>query len=943
MSIIEQLMSSLKTSFVNYSNTSMDSFKPKLLINDDQTFVLSSLLKELETCQSFKISVAFITTGGLTMLKAALADLARKNVKGQILTSTYLSFNHPTVFKQLLKIPNIDVRLTDIEGFHAKGYIFKQQSYQTLIIGSSNLTESALKTNYEWNVKLNSLNDGELLQRFEQQFQHVWQKSMPLSSQWVMQYEQQYKLAQPDVQFAKQPTLYNIKQQITPNKMQQQALAQIQQVRLSGEKRALVISATGTGKTYLAAFDVQQAKPKKMLFVVHREQILKKAMEDFREILQEPAENFGLFVGSTQQIDCQYVFATVQTLSKTSNLSKLNKDLFDYILIDEVHKAGASSYLKVLKYFKPAFLLGMTATPERSDQFNLFELFDYNIAYEIRLQQALEENMLCPFHYFGVVEYCNQRDTNDELTLQQLMMEERVDYILEKIDYYGFSGACVKGLVFCSRKEEANILSKEFNRKGYRTAALTGDIAIIDREKTIQQLENGQLDYIFTVDIFNEGIDIPMVNQIIMLRQTQSSIIFIQQLGRGLRKHPTKEYVTILDFIGNYKNNYMIPMALSGDNSFNKDTLQKHVMEPIYIKGISSIHFEEIAKKRIFEAIKVKSLVDLKMVKDSYKELKNRLGRSPLLTDFVKHNFVDPQVILRKKPNYYELEQAVFKSDAHLTETEGALLTFVSQELINGKRLHEILLLKLLMYKPSIQRQQWSQLLQQCELSSDELTLQSVENILTLHFYTQPTRTKYQHISLLLMQDEQYTLSTELQQALKNPIFQYYFNDVLHCALLKSEAYQLTQLTRNAKYSRKDYCRLMNWRSDMTSTIYGYKIDDATKTCPLFITYHKDEDIHAEILYEDELINLHELKWFTRPNMTITSKEVHQLLHDEALLVHVFIKKDGAEGTDFYYLGEVKPKKGTAMNLQKNNKSIVSMHFQFDEEINETIFRYLTI
>ena len=249
---------------------------------------------------------------------------------------------------------------------------------------------------------------------------------------------------------------------------------------------------------------------------------------------------------------------------------------FDYILIDEVHKAGASSYQKVIEYFNPKFLMGMTATPERTDDFNIYALFDYNIAYEIRLQEALEEDMLCPFHYFGVTDIEYNGETIDDATiLSKLVADERVNHILDKIEYYGFSGETVKGLMFCSRKEEAAKLSLVLNEKGLRTVALTGDDSQEERVLRINQLENGKLDYILTVDIFNEGIDIPCINQVVMLRQTQSSIIFIQQLGRGLRKHDTKDYVTIIDFIGNYKNNYLIPVALSGDQSQNKDNIRR--------------------------------------------------------------------------------------------------------------------------------------------------------------------------------------------------------------------------------------------------------------------------------------------------------------------------------------------------------------------------------
>src|SRR5690606_15225418 len=295
------------------------------------------------------------------------------------------------------------------------------------------------------------------------------------------------------------------------------------------------------------------------------------------------------------------------------------------------------------------FLMGMTATPERTDDFNIYELFDYNVAYEIRLQEAMEEDMLCPFHYYGVTDVEYEEGVIDEATaFAKLVTNERVDHILDKILYYGHSGDKVRGLMFCSRKDEALQLSAEFNKRGLRTTALTGDHSQEERLRQVELLENEQLDYILTVDIFNEGIDIPSVNQVVMLRQTQSSIIFIQQLGRGLRKHNSKEFVTIIDFIGNYKNNYLIPVALSGDRSQNKDNIRRRMKDKSYIKGISTVNFEAIAKNRVFSAIKRSNLTDMKLLRDAYIELKNRIGHVPQLQDFIQHNSIDPLVIVQK-------------------------------------------------------------------------------------------------------------------------------------------------------------------------------------------------------------------------------------------------------------------------------------------------------
>lgn len=695
--LIQSLEASLHKGFIDKQLNKSGRYKPELLVNNlkKNENVLSTLLEELDQSKSFIFSVAFITESGLATLKSHFLDLDRKGVKGRILTSTFLQFNQPKVFRELMKIKNVEVRLTDLKGFHSKGYIFDHDTHYSLIVGSSNLTAHALKVNYEWNVKLTSLENGEIVHHFKSQFEEVWDQASVLSEEWIQEYEKTYSQVVDKRDFdqiIEMPTQYQTNAiedalKIVPNKMQQAALQEIEAVRAAGKDKGLIISATGTGKTYLSAFDVRRFGPKRMLFIVHREQILNKAKSDFKKILGGMDEDFGILSGSNKQTNAKYLFATIQTISKEETLRQFDPQEFDYVLIDEVHKAGATSYRRVIDYFKPQFFMGMTATPERTDDFNIYELFDYNVAYEIRLQEALEEDMLSPFHYFGVTDLdINGENVDDATILTKLVNEERVNHIIDKVNYYGFSGEKVKGLIFCSRKTEAKELSRALNEKGLRTVALTGDDSQEERSYRVNQLENGQLDYILTVDIFNEGIDIPCINQVVMLRQTQSSIIFIQQLGRGLRKHESKDFVTIIDFIGNYKNNYLIPIALSGDQSQNKDNIRRHTKDTSYIKGVSTINFEEIAKKRIFSAINNSNLTTLKILKDAYIEVKNRLGRVPYLYDFVMQHSIDPVVIVDKYSNYYQFLLKMKEEVPTITNYENQVLTMLSLELVNGKR-----------------------------------------------------------------------------------------------------------------------------------------------------------------------------------------------------------------------------------------------------------------
>ena len=953
---IRDLETSLYKGFIDHRHNSNGNFKPQLLVNHAKgnETVLTPLLDELENCNSFIFSVAFITESGLATLKSHFHDLKQKGIKGRILTSTFLNFNQPKVFKELMKIQNVEVRLTDLQGFHSKGYIFEHANYYSLIVGSSNLTAHALKVNYEWNVKLTSHENGEIVHHFKNQFEDVWMDAQSLTEQWIEEYEKDYKQlfnSKTVEQVIELPNQYQVNSledalKIVPNKMQQAALKEIQAVRDAGNDKGLVISATGTGKTYLSAFDVRRFAPKRMLFIVHREQILLKAKSDFKRVLGGIEEEFGILSGTNKQTNAKYLFATIQTISKAETLHQFDREAFDYILIDEVHKAGASSYQKVIEYFNPKFLMGMTATPERTDDFNIYALFDYNIAYEIRLQEALEEDMLCPFHYFGVTDIEYNGETIDDATvLSKLVADERVNHILDKIGYYGFSGETVKGLMFCSRKEEAAKLSLVLNEKGLRTVALTGDDSQEERVLRINQLENGQLDYILTVDIFNEGIDIPCINQVVMLRQTQSSIIFIQQLGRGLRKHDTKDYVTIIDFIGNYKNNYLIPVALSGDQSQNKDNIRRKTQDTSYIKGVSTINFEEVAKKRIFKAINNSNLTAMKVLKEAYTELKNRIGRVPYLYDFVSNHSIDPVVIVDKFSNYHQFLLKMKEEVTGLSDYENKVLTMLSLEVLNGKRKHEIMLLDLLLNKEEVKYEEYLDHLKESNCPVDDATIASVIHILDLSFFTQPYKTKYgDNPVIILHEDKMFRFNHSINESLyKNKYFKDLVNDVVQSAKEKSKPYRLDQpLTLYEKYTRKDACRLLNWKNDESSTIYGYKTKH--QTCPIFVTYHKKDEVESSVNYGDEFLSPDVLKWYTRSSRTLESEEVKQIINakENHIDVHIFVKKDDDEGSDFYYLGKATPDKNTVQqDKMDDGKPVVHMNMVMEHGINSKLYEYL--
>ena len=687
------LIESFKTSSINLNIESSKNFQHRLLCNKDEK-IITTLRKELENCDEFIISVAFITEGGLALILEELKELENRNIKGKILTGDYLNFTEPKALKRLLNYKNIELKILSKEKFHAKGYFFRKDNLWTLVVGSSNLTQTALTINFEWNLKVNSLENGKIARDILSSFNDIFERLPKLDLEMIENYEKVYKLSKSYSKAQEKLQSPLFKKEIIPNSMQKEALSNLIELR-ENEKEGLLISATGTGKTYLSAFDVKKVKPEKMLFIAHRKTIIKKAKYTFESIISN--KKMAIY-GDEDISNADYIFAMVQTLNKKEHLERFPKDYFNYIIIDEVHHSGAKTYQSIINYFKPDFLLGMTATPERSDDFDIYGLFNHNIAYEIRLYDALRENLLCPFHYFGISDITVDGECIDGKTsIKNLTLDQRVDHIIEKSRYYGYSGEKLHGLMFVSRVEEANILSEKLNEKGIKSIALTGEHGDNARENTIEKLEKGEIEYLITVDIFNEGVDIPCVNQVILLRPTESSIVYIQQLGRGLRKNENKEFVVVLDFIGNYEKNFLIPTAISQNNSFDKDFMKRFILNGTnMIPGESSISFEEIVKERIFENINKTNFSTKKNIEHDFELLEKQLGRIPMLYDFFIRNMIEPSVILKFRKDYDSVLKALRPNTefGDLSELEKNFLTFLSSFFTPAKRVHEMVILQ---------------------------------------------------------------------------------------------------------------------------------------------------------------------------------------------------------------------------------------------------------
>ncbi|MBR2669578.1 MAG: DEAD/DEAH box helicase [Solobacterium sp.] len=974
--LIDELKKSIESAFVDRKIESQLSFQPRLLFNDakEGQKVLPHIEKELSSCEEFFISVAFIQNSGIEPLMQVFRELEARGVKGKILTTDYLHFSDPVALRRLNALSNIEIRMymseDANEGFHTKGYIFKEKGLYKIIIGSSNLTQSALTKNKEWNSKFVSTANGEYVDTLLNEFETLWDsKYTKKYSDFIEGYTVEYllyrKVRQKEREIREQSinSSYEI-YHIEPNSMQQTFLDRLKQLVDQGEKRALLISATGTGKTYASAFAIRDMKPKKVLFLVHREQIAKKSMESYRKIFGD-AVSYGLLSGTSKDRDSSFLFATRDTMAKDETLLNFEPEEFDVICVDEVHRAGARTYQKIMNYFQPKFWLGMTATPERTDGFDIYKLFDHNIACEIRLQQAMEDDLLCPFHYFGITDLMiDGEEINDESGLKnfrRLVSTERVNHLINNINYYGFSGNRVKGLIFVSRKEEGKELSKLFNERGYHTAFLSGEDSQEDRLEMIDRLVDdnypNRLDYIFSVDIFNEGIDIPELNQIVMLRPTQSPIIFVQQLGRGLRKADDKEFVVILDFIGNYTNNYMIPIALSGDRSYNKDNMRRYVTDGArIIPGSSTVHFDEISRKRIYQSIDQAKTNDSQILKDAYKQLKYKIGRVPKLSDFDRYESIDALKFISKYGSYYYFLKNVMKEEDYpysLSESEQKIIQYISTKFMSGKKGQELFLLHTLLTNnntPVLYDEIVDDMGLQRSPTIRKKERQCLINGLNLDYLTFQDKKKYAGCELVKTIGNHIILSDKFEKMLQNPVFYNITKETIEFGLNRFldrylVYYKETNLCLYQKYTYEEVFRALNWEADQNKlNIGGYKYDEPTKTLPVFINYDKADDA---IPYQDRFISESDLIALSKHPRKIDSPDVDHIYkrteNDKENKIYLFVRKnkdDGESSKEFYFLGEMYSI-GVPQPVTVKDNPAFEIHYRLDKPVRDDIYDYI--
>jgi hypothetical protein len=619
-----------------------------------------------------------------------------------------------------------------------------------------------------------------------------------------------------------------------------------------------------------------------------------------------------------------------------------------------------------MNHFKPAFLLGMTATPERTDGLDVFALFDYNIASEIRLHDALANEMLAPFHYYGISDIeVNGKLLDETATINELNRLDRVNHIIENINLFGTDDGIKRGLVFCSRQEECLFLADEFNNKGLRSIALTGNSTEEERSRAIDLLETDdldiKLDYIFTVDIFNEGIDIPRVNQIVMLRPTQSAIIFVQQLGRGLRKREGKSYVTVIDFIGNYQNNFLVPIALFGDKTYVKDNLRKLVHRPEKsIIGASTIYFDRIVKEKIFHSIDTGKLQEKRRLVEDYKILKGKIGRIPTMLDFLEHGERDPYQYITHYNSYYSFLLGMKEDIESIDESTSQLLAFISKEILNPTRFLDIHLFKTILIHEEISLKEYQvQYEKETSVKFEEKTLVHSLHLINGHFHTVPVNKKmvkvgiHKNYELIKLINERLEIGQSLKKLVHISDIKNYLLDLCQYSLntisTKNQEYVKNDFILNNRYSRKDVFRILQWNENpVAQNVGGYMVERHQRDCAIFVNYHKDDDISESTKYHDRFTSRNEFVCMSKNKRKLNSPDVSAILNQEEnqMRIPLFVKKNNSEGVEFYYLGNMRVLRNSASEKHMNGAngkkvSVVEMIFSLEFPVEKSLYDYL--
>ena len=687
--------------------------KDEFLSNINTSF-LNKIKDNLKKCDAFSFSVSFIKKAGLVLLQREIEEALERGVKGRIITSTYQNFTDIGSLEQFYSWQkeydnfecHLDYECFGDNGFHTKGYLFEYDDSIEFIVGSSNITRFALLKNFEWNVSLVSKDNLNSYNDALTEFELIWDKTLELDTKLIEKYRLQldYAIEKWDMDYVNA-----MDDKINPNSMQRKALRELRRYRDTGVKKALIISATGSGKTYLSAFDARNFGAKRLLYIVHRESILKDAKESFIKVFGAE-RTYGFYTGNENSLEADFIFATSNMLGR--HLDSFKKDEFDYIIYDEVHHVVAQTGKKIFEYFEPEFILGLTATPERMDNQDIFTLFDQNVPFELRLRDAINNDLVVPFHYYGIRDQLVDYSSKDKMTIAKNIAEQNnIEFIKSQIEKYRKPGEKLKCIAFCTNIQSCRLMAEELYEEGYHTISLTGINDTGVRIKAFKDLQddNNLLEIICTVDILNEGVDIPQVNMVLFLRPTESQTVFIQQLGRGLRKYPGKDYVTVLDFIGNnYDRAVQIAMALG---TLGKTTY----MEKAYLKEMIRTNFEsldipnvkieidDLSKEEIINFIDKTNFNSRVFLEKDYRNFKSYInnGSYPTHMDFLNSD-VSPDLIRiikstfsgSKNKSYYNFLKKIDEDTIPMFDDKQIAFINNMEDLLPLARLDEYLIIE---------------------------------------------------------------------------------------------------------------------------------------------------------------------------------------------------------------------------------------------------------
>lgn len=666
--------------------------------SNKRMYLYNQLVNSLKRADSVDIIVSFLMESGVKMLIKEFENALKRGARIRILTGNYLGITQPSALYLIRKRlgEQVDIRFYNEKNrsFHPKSYIFHYEDYSELYIGSSNISKSALTSGIEWNYRFNSRNDKDNYEKFFNTFEDLfYNHSIVIDDEELKRYSKNWHkpAVSKDLERYDEEYYSDIESKVRPlfepRGAQIEALCSLDDTRSEGAKRALVFAATGVGKTYLAAFD--SVNYEKVLFVAHREEIIRQAANSFKNVRN--SDNYGFFTGNEKCTDKPVIFASVASLGKDTYLNEryFKPDYFDYIVIDEFHHAVNEQYRKIVDYFKPQFLLGLTATPERMDGRNIYEICDYNVSYEVSLKEAINKGILVPFHYYGIcdiIDYSNINIVNglyDKKELNEIYIKntERYDMIYKYYMKYGSKRA----LGFCCTREHAEAMAEDFCKRGIPSVAVysnsDGEFSE-DRKTAINRLIKGDIRVIFSVDMFNEGVDIPSVDMVMFLRPTESPVVFIQQLGRGLRRSKGKEYLNVLDFIGNYQKAGRVRSLLAGDKAFrgnNYNPIDKSVFPDDCIIDFD-MRLIDIFAKMDKQQLKIRE-----QIQNEYLRIKEMLGRVPSRIELFTYMDDDiyEMALTHSKDNIFKNYMDYLKENGDLKQDEENVYQSAGREFIN--------------------------------------------------------------------------------------------------------------------------------------------------------------------------------------------------------------------------------------------------------------------